>query len=144
MPADAFWTGYRQTAVGPGELLVAIRIPLVPGRQVRFRKVGTRRALSIAKVLVAVAWRADEAGDSRPADRHLARRPRRPRLRGRAADPGPAHRGGPRGPRPVAGAGREAAATVEAEITPIDDIRSTADYRRTVTGRVLRRILLDG
>ena len=30
-----------------------------------------------------------------------------------------------------------------AEITPIDDVRSTADYRRAVTGRVLRRIVLD-
>ena len=37
----------------------------------------------------------------------------------------------------------EAAAAVEAEITPIDDIRSTAAYRRAVTGRVLRRIVLD-
>ncbi len=37
----------------------------------------------------------------------------------------------------------EAAAVVQAEITPIDDIRSTAAYRRAVTGRVLRRIILD-
>ena len=29
------------------------------------------------------------------------------------------------------------------EISPIDDIRSTAAYRRTVTGRVLRRIIVD-
>jgi CO/xanthine dehydrogenase FAD-binding subunit len=36
-----------------------------------------------------------------------------------------------------------AAAAVEAEISPIDDIRSTAAYRRTVTGAVLRRIVLD-
>ena len=46
-----------ETALAPGELLAAVRIPLVPDRQVRFRKVGTRRALAIAKVLVAVAWR---------------------------------------------------------------------------------------
>jgi carbon-monoxide dehydrogenase small subunit/xanthine dehydrogenase small subunit len=141
VPADAFWTGYRQTAVEPGELLAAIRIPLVPGREVRFRKVGTRRALSIAKVLVAVAWRIDGATpadggwfDVRVALGSVAERPiRAPRtealLEGRAPSPALAD---------------EAAASVEAEITPIDDIRSTADYRRIVTGRVLRRILLDG
>jgi carbon-monoxide dehydrogenase small subunit/xanthine dehydrogenase small subunit len=148
VPADDFWTGYRQTAAGPGELLVAIRIPLVPGRQVRFRKVGTRRALSIAKVLVAVAWRTDEADgaaggsasaqvpwhDVRVALGSVAERPVRARrtealLEGRVPSPALA---------------AEAAATVAAEVTPIDDIRSTAAYRRTVTGRVLRRILLDG
>jgi xanthine dehydrogenase small subunit len=142
VPADSFWTGYRQTAVGPGELLVAIRIPLVPGRQVRFRKVGTRRALSIAKVLVAVAWRTDEGDGTPGAPWHdvrvalgsVAERPvRAPRtealLEGRTPSPALA---------------AEAAAVVEDEITPIDDIRSTAAYRRTVTGRVLRRLLLDG
>jgi xanthine dehydrogenase small subunit len=147
VPADDFWTGYRQTAVRPDELLAAIRIPLVPGRQVRFRKVGTRRALSIAKVLVAVAWRTDEGDgaadaaasaqgpwrDVRVALGSVAARPvRAPRtealLEGRAPSPA------------LAG---EAAATVASEITPIDDIRSTAAYRRTVTGRVLRRMLLD-
>jgi xanthine dehydrogenase small subunit len=36
-----------------------------------------------------------------------------------------------------------AAATVADEISPIDDIRSTAAYRRAVTGRLLRRIVMD-
>jgi CO/xanthine dehydrogenase FAD-binding subunit len=30
---------------------------------------------------------------------------------------------------------------LEAEIQPIDDVRSTADYRRLVAGRVLRRLI---
>jgi len=139
VPADAFWTGYRRTALEPGELLVAIRIPLVPGRVVRFRKVGTRRALAIAKVLVAVAWVAGDGEDPaawrdvRVALGSVAERPVRAPgaeavLEGRA-------------PSPALGA--EAAAAVEAEITPIDDVRSTAAYRRAVTGRVLRRIILD-
>jgi xanthine dehydrogenase small subunit len=137
--ADAFWTGYRRTALEPGELLVAIRIPLVPGRVVRFRKVGTRRALAIAKVLVAVAWVAGDGVDPaawrdvRVALGSVAERPvRAPSveavLEGRAPSPALA---------------AEAAAAVEAAITPIDDIRSTAAYRRAVTGRVLRRLVLD-
>ena len=144
--ADAFWTGYRKTALAPGELLVAVRVPLLPGRRVAYRKVGTRRALSIAKVAIAVAWQdgpAMAAGgrgsgpepwrDVRVALGSVAPTPIRARrtealLEGRR--PGPEIADG-------------AAATVEAEITPIDDIRSTADYRRAVTGRILRRIVLD-
>ena len=110
VPADAFWTGYRQTAVRPGELLAAIRIPMVPGRQVRFRKVGTRRALSIAKVLVAVAWLTDEGGGTAgtgggaaPPAGHAVWRDVRIAL-GSVAEPpvGPAHRGRPRGQRSLA------------------------------------------
>jgi CO/xanthine dehydrogenase FAD-binding subunit len=36
-----------------------------------------------------------------------------------------------------------AAALVETTISPIDDVRSTALYRRHVAGRVVRRLLLD-
>ena len=140
IPAAEFWTGYRVTALAPGELLAAIRIPLVPDRQVRFRKIGTRRALAIAKVLVAVAWRPGDASggpaawnDVRVALGSVAARPiRAPRteavLEGRVPD---------------TAAADEAARTVMDEISPIDDIRSTATYRRTVTGRVLRRIVVD-
>jgi CO/xanthine dehydrogenase FAD-binding subunit len=138
VPAEAFWTGYRRTALAPGELLAAIRIPLVPERQVRFRKVGTRRALAIAKVLVAIAWQpCDEPvgawREVRVALGSIAERPvRAPKteavLEGRAPD---------------ATLAAEAAAAVRDEITPIDDIRSTAVYRRAVTGRVLRRLVLD-
>ena len=140
VPAAEFWTGYRETAVAPGELLAAVRIPLVPDRQVRFRKIGTRRALAIAKVLVAVAWRTgtSTAGpaawhDVRVALGSVAPRPIRvPRteavLEGRTPD---------------TIAADLAALTVMDEISPIDDIRSTAEYRRAVTSRILRRIILD-
>jgi xanthine dehydrogenase small subunit len=146
IPAGAFWTGYRVTALGAGELLVAVRIPLVPGRRVRFRKVGTRRALAIAKVSMAVAWQEGAAvpgiGDAgvdgawhhvRVALGSVAERPVRA-IRTEAVLEG-------RLPGPSVAA--EAQAAVEAEITPIDDVRSTADYRRAVTGRILRRIVLD-
>jgi CO/xanthine dehydrogenase FAD-binding subunit len=32
---------------------------------------------------------------------------------------------------------------VEKSISPIDDVRSTAEYRRHVAGQVVRRLLLD-
>jgi xanthine dehydrogenase small subunit len=144
--ADAFWTGYRRTAMVPGELLVAIHIPLVPGRQIRFRKVGTRRAQAIAKVSMAVSWGAEESArgtgqaaghgpwrDVRVALGAVAERPIR------APKTETALEGTIPGPEAAAVAAR----IVREEIAPIDDVRSTADYRRAVTGRVLRRIILD-
>ena len=129
IPAAEFWTGYRETALEPGELLAAVRIPLVPDRQVRFRKIGTRRALAIAKVLVAVAWRPGDAADG-PAAWHdvrvalgsVAARPiRAPRteavLEGRVPD---------------AAAADEAARTVMDEISP--DRRHPLDRRLPAHG----------
>ena len=56
--ADDFWTGYRVTARRADELVVRIRIPLAADREARFRKIGTRRAQAICKVVMALAWRA--------------------------------------------------------------------------------------
>ncbi|HVR28210.1 MAG TPA: FAD binding domain-containing protein, partial [Thermoanaerobaculia bacterium] len=131
--ANDFWTGYRQTARHADELLLRVRIPLPIGRQVRFRKVGTRRAQAISKVVLAISWRAD-AGvwrDVRLALGSVAATPIRARetesvLEGAAAR------------RETAD---HAAARVAQEIDPIDDVRSTADYRRVVTARVLHRLL---
>src|SRR3954465_3972118 len=61
VPGAAFWTGSRQTALAADELLLRVRIPLRSRRETRFRKVGTRRAQAISKVVLAAAWR--HAGD---------------------------------------------------------------------------------
>src|SRR3954454_11501173 len=63
--ADAFWVAYRRTALAPDELILRIRIPLVGGREMRFRKIGTRRAQAISKVVMALAWR-DPGGPGPP------------------------------------------------------------------------------
>src|SRR6185369_12003338 len=57
VPASDFWVAYRRTALAPDELILRIRIPVRGGRETRFRKVGTRRAQAISKVVIAVAWR---------------------------------------------------------------------------------------
>ncbi len=59
VPAAEFWTAYRQTALAHDELVLRILIPLAAAREIRFRKVGTRRAQSISKVVLAAAWRGD-------------------------------------------------------------------------------------
>lgn len=131
--AAEFWTGYRQTARADDELLLRIRIPLPAGRQVRFRKVGTRRAQAISKVVLALAWRPD-AGvwrEVRVALGSVAPTPVRVRRTEAVLE----------GAAPRRETADHAAATVAAEIAPIDDVRSTAEYRRIVTARVLHREL---
>jgi CO/xanthine dehydrogenase FAD-binding subunit len=133
--AAAFWPRYRVTARRPDELLVRIRIPLPPGRRVLFRKVGTRRAQAISKVVMALSYRED-GGVWR--DVRLA-------LGSVAATPIRAARteGVLEGAAPRETVADHAAATLAAEIQPIDDVRSTADYRRTVASRILHRMLRD-
>src|SRR6267378_2087507 len=53
IPIDKFFTGYRQTTLQSDELITAVRFPI--GRQVAFRKVGTRAAQAISKVVMAVS-----------------------------------------------------------------------------------------
>src|SRR5207245_5108027 len=52
VPFNGFYTGYRQTVRRPDELIVGIEIPPVRGRQF-FRKVGTRAAQAISKIVMA-------------------------------------------------------------------------------------------
>jgi CO/xanthine dehydrogenase FAD-binding subunit len=52
VPVCDFFTGYRQTARRPDELIVALEVPPVEGAQ-WFRKVGTRAGQAISKVVMA-------------------------------------------------------------------------------------------
>ena len=47
------------------------------------------------------------------------------------------------GTHPTPETADRAAATLADEIHPIDDVRSTADYRRAVSARVLHRMIRD-
>ncbi len=115
----------------------------------RFRKVGTRRAQAISKVAVAVSWRGAVIGTGTGAGTDSASLPAwhdvRVALGSVAPVPvrAPATEAVLEGASPTRETADLAAATVAAEITPIDDVRSTAAYRRAVTARVLRRIIRD-
>ncbi|MDQ2966563.1 MAG: FAD binding domain-containing protein, partial [Chloroflexota bacterium] len=62
IPVTEFWVAYRKTALAPDELVLRIRIPIAARREVRFRKIGTRRAQAISKVVMALAWREGRRG----------------------------------------------------------------------------------
>ena len=136
VPAAAFVTGYRTTARAADELIEAVWIPARPADEWRaFRKVGTRRAQSIAKVVVALAVRAAggmvhsvRAAAGSVAERTVLLPTLDRLLAGRRVDAAACH----------------AAARLCArdDVRPIDDVRSTARYRRHALARVLEHLLL--
>jgi xanthine dehydrogenase small subunit len=141
LPLPTFITGYRQTARRLDELLVAVRIPR-PAADLRqsYRKVGARRAQAIAKLSLAACAR-------RGADGRL----REVRLAAGSVAPAPLLLSGTMSLLEGRRLTREsvdtlaaaAAAAVSAEVRPITDLRSTAEYRRIVTARLVARFLHD-
>ncbi|HET6168981.1 MAG TPA: FAD binding domain-containing protein [Terracidiphilus sp.] len=136
IPYAEFHTAYKCCALAPDELLFAIRLPRRFAKHRQYiRKVGTRRAMAIAKVaLAATALLQDELiSEIRLAAASLAPFPTRlPQsetvLLGRAVTPDQI---------------QLARQTLLAEAKPIDDIRSTADYRRRVGANLLEEFLLE-
>lgn len=130
-----FCTGYRVIDLHSDELIVAVHIPpRSTGLRQFWRKVGPRKAQSISKVMVAAAMRI-EGGVIAEARFGLGAVADRP-IRGYATEaalvgksPGP----------DAAQAARDALAS---EITPIDDVRSTARYRLRVTQNIIARFIL--
>ena len=119
VPFESFYTGYRASVRQPDELIVAVEFPAVDGRQ-WWRKVGTRRAQAISKIMMA------GVRGRRGANRVRFGR-RRP-----WCSPGQAAailQGG--------GTLAGAQAALAREITPIDDVRSTREYRARVAANLL-------
>ena len=124
VPMNGFYTGYRKTVMRPDELIVAIEIPRVQGIQ-WFRKVGTRAAQAISKIVMAAV--------------------RSPSPRIALGSVGPTVVRVPQTEAALAGGASidDAAEILGREIVPIDDVRSTADYRRRVSMNLLRRFWLE-
>lgn len=135
VPYDAFCTGYRKTALAADEIICAITIPLAAGQRVQFwRKVGTRQAQAISKVTVAASAALTDGcvTTCRIAMGAVADRPiRLPNVEAILTGVAPTD--------DVAGRVAEAAMSA---IRPIDDVRSTADYRRAVAANLVRRFVL--
>ncbi len=120
VPITEYYTGYRATVMRGDELIVAVEVPLVEGKQ-WFRKAGTRAAQAISKIVVAGV--------------------RSPTPRVAFGSVAPTVVRVPQTERALAsGAGiDEAMRVLGREIKPIDDLRSTAEYRMRVAANLLRR-----
>lgn len=130
-----FHTGYKLNVLAPDELVFAIHLPrrFAAHRQY-IRKVGTRRAMAIAKVALAATVLLQDGAvqEIRLAAASLAPFPARlmqteATLLDKSISPE---------------AIEEARRALLAEARPIDDIRSTAEYRRCVAANLLEELLL--
>lgn len=123
VPLDHYFRGYKQSVRKPDQLIVGIRVPRRERRVEWFHKVGSRSAQAITKVGVALVrdrhgWRvvANSVAPYVCRCKHLEA----VLTEGRPFS----------GPRAV----REA---LLPDVAPIDDVRSTADYRLNVLSRLI-------
>ncbi|MCI0390648.1 MAG: xanthine dehydrogenase family protein subunit M [Acidobacteria bacterium] len=134
VPYQNFHTGYKTTVMREDELIKAIRLPrTTQGWQQQARKVGTRKAQAISKVCFAgmAQTNVDEIQNIRLAFGSVAPMPLRVLkteavLKNRKID---------------AKSIKEARAELAGELSPIDDMRSTADYRLQVAANLLEEFL---
>jgi CO/xanthine dehydrogenase FAD-binding subunit len=132
VPYERFHTGYKQMDLAPDELITAVSLPRRRGWHQHYRKVGARRAQAISKVCFAGAALVESG---RIADIRLAFGSVAPTVI-RAFGAETVLRGATVGPGTLDRAG-----AALAELTPIDDVRSTAAYRRQVAVNVLGEFL---
>jgi CO/xanthine dehydrogenase FAD-binding subunit len=136
VPFLQIFAGVKKTTLAPGELIAAIDLPYPAKRPTRalFRKVGTRAAQAISKTVAAgLLWLAPDGTvhDLRFALGSMAPTVRRLHhveqfLTGRKLTPTTI---------------RDASELVAEDVTPIDDVRSTADYRLATSRRLLESFL---
>lgn len=130
----AFHSGYKTTVLEPDEIIARIRLPRKTAGCIQYlRKVGTRRAQAISKVALAGLAQLTEG--------------RMSRIRIAVASVAPV----PlrclktelllNGAIPDSALIEEARAELAREIFPIDDIRSTREYRRQVATNLLHEFL---
>jgi CO/xanthine dehydrogenase FAD-binding subunit len=134
VPYNEFHTGYKTTVMREDELIRAVHLPrATAGWRQHLRKVGTRKAQAISKVCIAAMAKidGDTINDIRLAFGSVA-------------------------PTPVRATKTEAilkgckldSATIQTartellnELKPIDDVRSTADYRSQVAANLFEEFL---
>jgi CO/xanthine dehydrogenase FAD-binding subunit len=122
VPLAEFYTGYRAAVRRPDELIVGVRVPIPDKRaRQRFRKVGTRAAQAISKVVIAAVGDQVAFGSVGPTVVRAAR------VEAYWASGG----------RDVA----ESRRLLYEDIRPIDDLRSTAEYRRRVAANLLEEVM---
>ena len=132
IPYSEYCTGYRTTQLAADELIVAAHLPLPDSTtSLVWRKVGTRRAQSISKVMGAAAITVDGGTvvSARVAFGAIADRP----IRVTAIEDAV------KGQRIGSQAAEAARMAMRAANKPIDDVRSTANYRREVAENLVAR-----
>ena len=132
---EDFFTGFRTTALEHDELVTKVSFDALGGtRRGIFVKLGLRKAQAISVVHAAAV--VTDADDGTVADLVVALGSVGPTIE-LVPDASSVATG-----RPLAQAASDVAAAARAAVTPIDDLRSTAEYRSHTTAVVVRRALL--
>lgn len=135
LPLQDFILGNRRTAIEPGEIVTAIRIPKasIAGSS-SFQKLGARRylvisiAMAAARVIVGTDGRIERLAIAVGACSAVAQR--LPELEAALVGSRPGHE-----------AEQAVATALLAELSPIDDVRGSADYRRGAAREIVLRAL---
>jgi CO/xanthine dehydrogenase FAD-binding subunit len=134
IPYANFHLGYKQSVLQPDELVLALHLPVRFAQHKQYlRKVGTRKAMAITKVALA-AMALVEANvliEIRLAAASLADRPIRLTATEAAL----------KGKQLTSATIESARKALLSEVKPIDDIRSTAEYRKHVAANLLEEFL---
>ncbi len=136
VPLDKFITGVRRTVLQPGEIVTAVVVPNCSGAMSSFKKLGARRYLVISIAMVAATLVLDEAGkisDARLAVGSCSAVARRlPQLEagliGLVPDEASIR-------PPIAAAALD-------ELTPLSDVRGSAEYRLEAARELIGRVIL--
>lgn len=132
IPVAAFVTGYRATALAPGEIVTALHVPRCDGARGRFEKLGARRYLviSIAMAAGVIRTEGDRVAEARIAVGACSPIARRlPALEAALIGLHPSEMR--RVPQPVH----------LASLAPIDDVRASAAFRSRAALALLRDLL---
>jgi CO/xanthine dehydrogenase FAD-binding subunit len=130
---EAFFTGYRRTVMTKDEVIASIDVRLPgDGARVTWRKVGTRLAQAISKVALAAVVEVAQGGYVHWARFGMA-------SVGPVTSPLTAVRAALVGSRLVDVTPEILGAALEKDIKPIDDVRSTGEYRMHVAKALLVR-----
>jgi CO/xanthine dehydrogenase FAD-binding subunit len=133
VPVAELVTGPGKTVVGNDEWIDMVVVPVASGEE-GFRKFGTRKADAISIVSLAWRWRRDEDGTLH--DVALAFGAVAPTVvRARRAE------AELEGRRPDEKVIEQVVVALESDISPIDDIRASARFRREMSGVLLREEL---
>ena len=129
LPYSEFHLGYKKTALLPRELISRIRIPRSGNRFHYYRKVGTRKAQAISKICFSSVFQIENQVIQQP------------RIAVGSVAPIPLRcvrtESSLRGQKLSSALIKRAKEVLKQEISPIDDIRSTREYRLRVTENLL-------
>jgi xanthine dehydrogenase iron-sulfur cluster and FAD-binding subunit A len=129
VPLQEFFTGPGQSVLVPDELIVGVRLAKRPDARSIFLRLGQRRALAISKVSIAVALRFE---DGHPIWARVAVGAVAPTVVRAVLTEEALLTGG-------YDALVEAKRSIKEEIAPIEDVRSSAPYRREMAAVLLER-----